>query len=146
LTGGRDERGAYTPAAVVLIAALFILASFVANAEAAFDARLQVADTAASAARAAAQASPNSLLHGSTLDAAGAETRAQEVLAAAGDTGTVNIEAGGRVEVTAQGAVHTPMPDMFGLNGRTVTATATAAATPGVTKAAAGADPQGASR
>jgi hypothetical protein len=131
----RTERGAYTPAALIFITALLILAAFVANAEAAFDTRRAVAAAASSAARAGAQASPDSLAGGSTLDATGADTRAQQVLTASGYTGSVTVN-GDTVVVTATGHVHTIMPDPFGLNGKAVTMTAAATATGGVTQAA----------
>jgi hypothetical protein len=130
-----EERGAYTPGALVFITALFVLAAFVANAGAAFDTRRAVEAAAASAARAGAQASADSLAGGSTLDAAGAAARAQEILAAAGYTGTVVVN-GDVVVVTATGHIHTFMPDPFGLDGKAVTMTAAATATSGVTQAA----------
>ena len=130
----RTERGAYTPGALIFITALLVLAAFVANAEAAFDTRRAVAAAAASAARAGAQASPDSLAAGSVLDAGGADGRAQEVLAAAGYTGSVVVGAD-RVVVSATGHVHTLLPDPFGLNGKAVTMTATATATGGVAQA-----------
>jgi hypothetical protein len=131
----RSERGAFTPAALVFITALFVLAAFVANAEAAFDTRRAVEAAAASAARAGAQASPDSLAGGSPLDASGADARAQQILAAAGYTGSVAVD-GDLVVVTATGHVHTFMPDPFGLDGKAVTMTASATATGGVVGAA----------
>ena len=131
----RTERGAYTPGALIFISALFVLAAFVANAEAAFDTRRAVAAAAASAARAGAQASPDSLAAGSVLDATGANGRAQQVLTAAGYAGSVVVGAD-RVVVSATGHVHTPMPDPFGLDGKAVTMTASATAIGGVAQAA----------
>ncbi len=138
MTRLRGERGAFTPMVVVLVTGLFVFASFIANAEAVFDLRREVAQAAASAARAAAQASPESLVHGSPLDAAGAASRADEVLTAAGLTGSVAITGGDTVTVTATGVVRTPMPDPFGLDGKTVTEEATAVATRGVTSSVGG--------
>jgi hypothetical protein len=122
----RDEQGAFTAPAVVLISALFLLASFVSGAGRAFDARRDVRATAAAAARAAAQGSANSLLHGQVIDTAGLESRASAVVEAAGYTLVSTRVTGGRVWVTAQGQVHTILPDPFGLNGRDVVATASA--------------------
>jgi len=121
-----DDRGAFTAPAVVLISALFLLASFVSGAGRAFDARRDVRATAAAAARAAAQGSADSLLHGQVIDTAGLQARADAVLAAAGYTAVSVRVDGGRVWVTARGQVHTILPDPFGLNGRDVVATASA--------------------
>jgi hypothetical protein len=122
----RDERGAFTAAAVVFVAALFLLASFVSGAGRAFDTRRDVRATAAAAARAAAQGSADSLLHGQVLDTAGLDARVEAVLAAAGYTLVSTQVTGGRVWVTARGQVRTILPDPFALNGRDVTATASA--------------------
>lgn len=122
----RDERGAFTAPAVVLISALFLLASFVSGAGRAFDTRRDVRASAAAAARAAAQGSADSLLHGQVIDTAGLQARAAAVLDAAGYTLISTRVDGGRVWVTAQGQVHTILPDPFGLNGRAVVATASA--------------------
>jgi len=122
----RDERGAFTAAAVVFISGLFLLASFVSAAGRAFDTRRDVRATAAAAARAAAQGSPDSLLHGQVIDTAGLETRAASVVQAAGYILVSTRVAAGQVWVTVKGQVHTILPDPFGLNGRDVTATASA--------------------
>jgi len=122
----RDERGAFTAAAVVLISGLFLLACFVSGAGRAFDARRDVRATAAAAARAAAQGSAESLIHGQVIDTAGLEARAEAVVDAAGYSLVATRVEGGRVWVTAQGQVHTILPDPFGLNGADVVATASA--------------------
>ena len=121
-----DEQGAFTAPAVVLMSALFLLASFVSAAGRAFDTRRDVRATAEAAARAAAQGSADSLLHGQDIDTAGLQARADAVLNAAGYTPVSIRVQGGRVWVTAQGQVHTILPDPFGLNGRDVVATASA--------------------
>ena len=121
-----DEHGMFTAPAVVCISALFVLASFVSGAGRAFDTRRDVRATAAAAARAAAQGSANSVVHGHVIDTAGAQGRAAAVLAAAGYTLVSARVTAGRVWVTAQGQVHTILPDPFGLNGRHVVATASA--------------------
>jgi hypothetical protein len=121
-----DEQGAFTPAAVVLISGLFLLASFVSGASRAFDARRAVRATAAAAARAAAQGSADSLLHGEVIDAAGLESRADAVVQGAGYTLVTTRVDGDQVWVTVEGQVHTILPDPFGLDGRNVTATASA--------------------
>jgi hypothetical protein len=121
-----DERGAFTAAAVGFVAALFLLASFVSGAGRAFDTRRDVRAAAAAAARAAAQGSADSLLHGEVLDTAGLVARAEAVVTAAGYTLVSTQVSGGRVWVSARGQVRTVLPDPFGLNGRDVTATASA--------------------
>ena len=130
----RDERGAFTAPAVVLISALFLLASFVSGAGRAFDTRREARAVAAAAARAAAQGSADSLVHGNVLDAGGANARAASVVDAAGYTLVGVRVAAARVWVTVEGHVHTILPDPFGLNGRQVTATASAEMLVGVTQ------------
>ena len=133
-----DERGAFTAAAVVFVGALFLLASFVSGAGRAFDTRRDVRAAAAAAARAAAQGSPDSLVHGQVLDTAGLEARAEAVITAAGYTLVATRVSGGRVWVTASGQVRTILPDPFGLNGRDVTAAASAELLVGVDQGAPG--------
>jgi len=133
-----DERGAFTAAAVVLVSGLFLLACFVSGAGRAFDARRDVRATAAAAARGAAQGSAESLIHGQVIDTAGLDARATAVIDAAGYTLVAVRVQGGRVWVTAQGQVHTILPDPFGLNGRDVVATASAELLVGVDQGAPG--------
>jgi hypothetical protein len=130
----RDERGAFTAAAVVFVSALFLLASFVSGAGRAFDTRRDVRATAAAAARAAAQGSADSLLHGQVIDTTGMEARAAAVIDAAGYALISTRVEGNRVWVTARGQVHTILPDPFGLNGRDVIATSSAEMLVGVNR------------
>lgn len=134
----RDQQGAFTAPAVVLITGLFVLASFVSGAGRAFDTRRDVRATAAAAARAAAQGSADSLLHGQVIDTAGLDSRAATVVQAAGYTLVATRVTGGRVWVTARGRVRTILPDPFGLNGRPVVATASAEMLVGVNQGSAG--------
>jgi len=134
----RDERGAFTPAALVLISGLFLLASFVSGAGRAFDARRAVRATAAAAARAAAQGSAESLLHGQVIDTAGLASRADAVVEAAGYTLVSTRVDADQVWVTVEGQVHTILPDPFGLDGRDVIATASAEMLVGVNQGSPG--------
>lgn len=127
----RDERGAVTSAWVLLIAsaAFTVLVGLVYDGGNAIDMRLEAKRAAEQAARAGADeismAAYRSGREG--IDPAAATRRAQDVLAAAGWTGTVRVQ-GDRVTVTVSGSSPNQVLGVIGLESFRVRETGTAQA------------------
>ena len=124
----RGDRGSMMPMALVLISFLLLAFASLLCASQAWGERREAQATAAAAARAATQPSPNEIVGGAVvLDPALASGRAQLVLSSAGISGSVSV-AGQSVTVTATA----PVVYAFGAPPgfpSSMTATATADAT-----------------
>jgi hypothetical protein len=118
------------PMATILIAFLMVGAWALVSASQQWNTRRDVHAVAAAAARAGAQADPDSLRAGAVLDPQQATQRAQAILAAGGYTGTVTVKATS-VTVTVTAPVHYAFPSP-GFPA-TVTGAASATAHSGIT-------------
>jgi hypothetical protein len=97
------------PMATIFVIFLMIGAWALVSASQQWGARREAHAVAASAARAGAQGDPNVLRTGGVLDPDVATERAQQILAASGYTGTVNID-GATVTVTVTAGVDYAFP------------------------------------
>lgn len=131
----RGDSGSVMPMATILIVFLMVGAWALVSAAQQWNTRRDVHAVAAAAARAGAQGDPADLRGGTVLDPDHAAQRAQAILAAAGYTGTVNVD-GTSVTVTVTAAVDYAFPSP-GFPAA-VSGTASAAARPGVTGAEGG--------
>jgi len=135
----RDRGSAALWLAIVMVA-LLAFAGLVLDGGTALAARGQAADVAQQAARAGADAlTPNAVFAGGGADGLGAQeaaanTAAQNVLAAAGVTGTVQVSAAS-VTVTATATKQTAILSAVGINQVSGTASATAVPLLGTTTA-----------
>jgi len=125
---GRGDRGSMMPMALVLISFLLIAFASLLSASQAWGERREAQATAAAAARAATQPSPNEIVGGVVaLDPALASGRAQLVLSSAGIAGSVSVS-GQSVTVTATAPVEYAFGAPPGFpSSMTATATADAA-------------------
>jgi hypothetical protein len=118
------------PMATILIAFLMVGSWALVSASQQWNTRRDVHAAAAAAARAGAQADPDSLRAGMVLDPQQAVQRAQAILSAGGYTGVVSVnDASVTVIVTAPVDYAFPSPGF----PATVTGAASAAPRPGVT-------------
>jgi hypothetical protein len=130
---GDREAGMVTAFVVIFTAALILMAGLVLDGGLALSAKVQAIDDAQAAARAGAQAIdiPTYRATGQiTLDPTQATADAQHYLAAAGHTGTVQVN-GEQVIVTVTITQPTQILDLAGIDHLTETGTGTATAEQG---------------
>lgn len=135
MTRARDERGQVTPMVAILAVALLALGGLVFDGGQIFTARREANNLARQAARAGAQQLDiaQARIGTFTLDPAAAVTAARAYLSDQGITPTSVRVTGDRVEVTVTLTQPTRLLSIFGIDERTVTATASARAARGVT-------------
>jgi hypothetical protein len=126
----RDDTGTVSAFAACLCVALLLCAGLVLDGARIVDARLEAADLAGAAARAGAQATVGIRASSRGIDPAAASAAAQQVLAAAGQDGTVVIE-GDRVIVTVSVRRDMAILGLAGVGPRTVSARRSARAVDG---------------
>jgi hypothetical protein len=130
---GDIESGMVTAFVVIFTFALIVMAGLVLDGGLVLSAKVQAIDDAQAAARAGAQAIdiPTYRATGQiTLDPAQATADAEHYLAAAGRTGTVQVN-GEQVTVTVTITQPTQILDLVGINGITETGSGTATAEQG---------------
>ena len=134
---GADDRGSLTVMSVILLVPLVAYAGLAFDGGQALAARREANDVAFAAARAGAQAAQGQALTGVApdIDTAAAIDTATNTAAAAGWPGATVTVNGSSVTVSVTGTVDYALLPLIGVNGGTVTATATAIATWGVTDA-----------
>jgi len=128
--GGGGEDGMVTAFVVVFTLALLLMAGLVFDGGLTLAAKVQAIDDAQAAARAGAQAIDLSTYRATgqiTLDPAQATTDADNYLAAAGHTGTVQVN-GDQVTVTVSITQPMQILSIAGIDQLTVTGTGTATA------------------
>jgi hypothetical protein len=123
------------PMATILVLFLMIGGWSLISASQQWGARRDAHSVAAAAARAGAQGDPTALRSGGVLDPDAATARANAIITAAGDTGTVTVN-GAQVTVTVTVTVRYSFPSPSFPD--TVAGTATAIAARGVDQAGAG--------
>jgi hypothetical protein len=130
---GEPEAGMVTAFVVVFTLAILVMAGLVLDGGLALSAKVQAIDDAQAAARAGAQAIDIPLYRSTgqiTLDPGEATADAEQYLAAAGKTGTVQV-AGERVTVTVTISQPTQLLSLAGIDHLTVTGSGTATAEQG---------------
>ena len=130
-----SERGSLTVYATLMTTVFVIVAGLLVDGGLALAGKTAAITDAQDAARTAETAVSASDLRNGTvrLDTAEALAAARRYLAAAGDTGTVQIQ-GTEVHVVAQRAVHTQILRLIGISTLTETGTATAELEPGIAR------------
>ena len=130
-----DEGGQVTAMWAILALALLVLAGLVYDGGQILTARREANNLARQAARAGAQQlDENSLRAGEpTLDPTAADAAARGYLARQNVTPTAVVVAGSTVTITVTLRQPTPLLALVGINGRTVTSTASARSARGVT-------------
>ena len=108
-TAGDRDVGSVMPMTAILIAFLMLGAWSLVSASDEWSARREAHAAAAAAARAGAQGDPSEFRLGLVLDAESAASRAQNILAASGYSGTVTVD-GVAVTVTVDVPVNYAFP------------------------------------
>ena len=108
-TAGDRDVGSVMPMTAILIAFLMLGAWSLVSASDEWSARRDAHAAAAAAARAGAQGDPNAFRFGLVLDEESAASRAQDILAASGYSGTVTVD-GVAVTVTVNVPVSYTFP------------------------------------
>ena len=125
---GRD-RGSLMPMTAIFVAFLMIGSWALVSASQQWGARREAHAVAAAAARAGAQGDLASIRAGGIVDPVAATARAESVINAAGHTGTVSVDG---TQVTVEVQVHVDYAFPTPGSPTTVTGSATAIATAGV--------------
>lgn len=135
MSGRRDERGAITPAIVILLSGMFGVAGLVYDGGTALSARTKALGEAEAAARAGAQALTEGALRGDAvvLDSDAARDAAGDYLRAAGRSGVVNV-AGDTVETRVSFTQPTRFLGMVGVRSFQVSVTGSSEAVRGVSQ------------
>lgn len=125
----QGERGSVTLWALMAAMAFTLIVGISVDLTGQIHAKQRATDVAAQAVRVAGQrVSPATLMGGrpvSTVDAAAAKAAAQQVIAAAGMTGTVTITGGVRITVTTTARYEPVFLSSLGIGPLTVTGNAT---------------------